>query len=105
MSGQYFVTLLGDDNQPIDGEVEYLTGGAPAGGAAIHKAGTALLFTDIPEGTDKFRFTSPGYSWFSTNQLYETNTITLVREVNATKLILIGGALIGGVWFLSRIKK
>jgi hypothetical protein len=105
MSGEYFVTLLGEDNQPIDGQVEYLVGGAPMGAAGIHKAGTALLFTDIPEGTDKFRFTSPGYSWFSTNQLYETNTITLVKEENPTKLILIGGALIGGVWLLSRFKK
>lgn len=105
MSGEYFVTLLGDDNQPIEGEVEYYSGGAPAGGAAIHKAGTALRFSDIPEGTDKFRFTSPDYSWFSTNQLYETNTITLVKDLNATKLILMGGALIGGVWLLSRLKK
>lgn len=105
MSGEYFVSLLGDNNEPIDGEVEYLSGGAPVGGAAIHKGGTSLLFTEIPEGTDKFRFTSAGYSWFSTNQLYETNTITLVKEENPTKLILIGGALIGGVWLLSRLKK
>lgn len=104
MISQYFVTLLGEDDQPIDGEVEYLIGGAPYGGAAIHKGGTALLFTDIPEGTDKFKFTAPGYSWFSVNRLYDTNTITLVRETNQTKLILIGGALIGGIWLLSRLK-
>lgn len=105
MTGEYFVTLLGEDNQPIDGQVEYLAGGAPVGAAGIHKGGTALLFADIPEGTDKFRFTAPGYWWFSTSQLYDTNTITLVKEVDPMKYFLVGGALIGGVWWLSRFKK
>lgn len=101
---QFFIVIQNEAGETIDGQVEFLAAGAPVGAVAIHKGGTNILSTDIPEGTNKYKFTSPGYSWFSTSNLYESNTITLVKEVDPSKYLLIGGALVGGVWLLSRLK-
>lgn len=101
----YQIALQNEAGEPLDGQVEFFAGNDPIGAAGLHKGGTTIDFADIPNGTSKFKFTSPGYSFLSLSSLYDTNTITLVKEDNPTKLILIGGALIGGIWLLSRLKK
>lgn len=100
----YLIVLQNEAGEPLDGQVEFIASGAPVGAAGLHKGGTTIDFADIPEGTNKFKFTSPGYSWFSTSNLYDANTITLVKEVEPTKYILMGGALVSGIWLLSRLK-
>ncbi len=101
---QYSIILQDEAGEPLEGEIEFISGGVPVGGAGLHKGGTTITTDNIPEGTDKFKFTSPGYGWFSISNLYDTNTITLVKEVEPTKFLLIGGALVGGIWLLSRLK-
>ena len=97
---KYFVSLINEKGEALDGQVEYYAGGAPVGAAGIHKGGTALFFSDIPEGTTKFRFESPGYAWFSTSQLYDENTITLVKEPNPVIPAVIGAGVVAGLWLL-----
>lgn len=99
---QFFVVLQNEAGEQLDGQVEFFASGAPVGAAGIHKGGTNITSDTIPEGTNKYKFTSPGYSWFSTSNLYDANTITLVKEVEPAKYVLIGGALVGGLWVLSR---
>ena len=102
MNQQYFVTLYNEDKQPLDGQVEYFANGIPVGAAGIHKGGTSLEFGDIPEGTDKFKFTSPGYSWFSVSQLYDSNAITLVKEPSMLLPAIIGAGVVGALWYIQK---
>jgi hypothetical protein len=101
---QYLIFLQNEAGEQLDGQIEFLAGGAPVGAAGLHPGGTTITSEDIPAGTDKFKFTSPGYGWFSTSNLYDSNTITLVKEVEPSKYVLIGGALVGSIWLLSRLK-
>lgn len=102
---QFTVVLQNEVGDPLDGQVEFFSGGAPVGAAGVHKGGSTILIAEeVPEGTDKYRFTSPGYSWYSTSNIYDTNTITLVKEIDPTRYLLIGAVLVGGAWLLSRLK-
>lgn len=102
---KYNIDLRGEKGEVLDGYVEmYDASGTALGQVAIHGQGY-LIDSDIPEGVTHYRFFAPGYHWYGTSQLFDTNTITLIEETPILKYVLIGAAGVGAFLLLKRFLK
>jgi hypothetical protein len=98
----YNIKIQNFDGVPLAGTL-YLfdSAGNEIGSAGISAGGSTLDDSEIT-GATHFRVTAPGYSWYGTSQLYDTNTFTLSKEVKTYTVAYIIGGLVAG-YLLSKM--
>lgn len=97
----YSVVFQDEGMQPLDGELLFLNAhGVVLGAAAVHPGGSAILDTDVPDGTILYHAAVPGYKPLTSSTLSETTTFTLAKEIPIVKYVLLGGIAVGAVVLL-----
>jgi hypothetical protein len=100
----YNIKIQTFDGVPLAGTLYMFdSAGDEIGSAGISAGGSTLDESEI-EGATHFRVTAPGYSWYGTSQLYDTNTFTLSKEVQTHTVAYIVGALVAGYVLTKMLK-
>lgn len=102
----YRVVIKNEQGESIAGEVEYSDStGQYLGASGISIGGSDVYGDEIPDGTTHYRFTSPGYGYYGSSTLYDSNVVTLVRDTPVAKYFFMGGLALAVFYGLSRLFK
>lgn len=99
----YRILLQNENRESIAGEIElYSSTGDVLGVVIIPIGGADVYPEDIPDGTTYYKFLSAGYGYYGTSVLYDSNTITLIKETSVLKYFLLGSLGAAVIYGLSR---
>lgn len=86
----YSVVIKNEQGEPIGGTIYYFdANGTEIGQTVVPPAGVDLD-VEMVESASRYRVVSPGYGWYGTATIYDSNVFTLVKKPDTLLSYTIG---------------